>query len=72
MVFASELILTAGLAALSLLWWIVVPFYLGSYSKGPKSPTAGERLTTLVAGMGLAVAWGLSLAQHAPFIPTLN
>jgi hypothetical protein len=60
---------TAVVLVLSTAWWIVVPFYLGSYSKGPKPVTNIERGVTLVAGVLLAAVWWYGVLRSAPFLP---
>lgn len=71
MAVVGWLLVAAMVLGLSLAWWIIVPFYLGSYSKGPKPATGIERAVTLVAGVLLAVAW-YGVLGCAPFSTLSN
>lgn len=66
MAVVGWLLVAAIVLGVSLAWWVVVPFYLGSYSKGPKPTTRIEQAVTLVAGVLLAVAW-YGVLGCAPF-----
>ena len=68
MAVVGWLFLCGALLVLTLSWWVIVPFYLGSYSTGSKPPNLSERITTVAVGAGLALAWWLGVVQHAPFI----
>jgi hypothetical protein len=66
MAVVGWLFATAVIALLSVGWWIVVPFYLGSYRTG-KPVTVTERLITLAAGIVLAAGWWFVVVGQAPF-----
>ena len=63
---AGWLLVTAMVLALTLGWWIVVPFYLGRYRKGPKPASKREQFITLAAGVLLTGAWWFFVIQRAP------
>jgi len=65
------LFVTGVISVLSILWWIVAPFYLGSYS-ARKSVTRAERMVAAGAGLALGAAWWLIVVERAPFIITLK
>jgi hypothetical protein len=69
MAVVAWLLATGVVSLLTLGWWIVVPFYLGSYSTG-KPVTGTERMITLVAGFLLAAAWWYGVLGAAPFFAT--
>lgn len=61
------LVVSGVVAVLSVLWWIVAPFYLRRAGVGGKSLTWTERVVTVLSGVGLGCAWWFVVVGMAPF-----
>lgn len=59
----STYALLLPLSLLTLSLWIVAPFYVGQYRKGPKPPTIAEQIGVVVAGVILMACWFAFVAR---------